>query len=774
MSAYFRSRVTNQTNTNISVEVENSSARLNGAGTFKLPVSSAPTQEEHGSIRYNDVTNTLELMGPFGWRSFNTFETTDLVTRSELDHRLGDLSTVAWTGDFNDLSNKPARNVLENLNKTVTLTNNGILEFNNGAEVGNSQIVHQGQGDWFDGADLYAPAGFQWVQLNYDDSNYVWVTSSFVGIDVGQHTWRFEPTGKFRLPAGGDIVNSSGQSVLGAGGANALSELSDVTLNTPTSGQVLAFNGSAWENTTINTGGGGGSNIVAGTGINYNSATGLLSIGQNVATTADVTFKTVTADEFISTSTGVPTFRSATNIVLAAAGEVIVDSAMSLKQYSSADLDELVVAPGTVAYDSTIGQLRVWDGSTWSQNTSGFSGDYNDLINKPTIPSLVGYATETYVNTAIANNPGPQGPQGPAGPQGPQGIQGPAGADGAQGLKGDQGDPGPAGADGTQGPQGIQGIQGPQGEQGPMGPQGPAGADGATGPAGTTDYNNLINKPTIPTLVSELTNDAGYLTSSTAVELSGDQTIAGTKTFSSNPIFSAGTAGSIVYLDSNKQLKTTAGFNYDTSGRLGINLASGNALDRLHIYSPAGIGNTGIRISSPSYNAYVALITTANDYGSGSTLGSLYLRGQSGIGFSANNGTATQLSLTGTVATLDVPIKIEGISEKFATQAVTSGTITFDCTNGNIFKISGQTANFTANLTNLSLDSGYGTTVTFVITQGATAYIPNALQIAGAAQTINWQGNTTPTGTASRTDVVTLSILNSSGTYLVLGQLTGF
>ena len=403
MSAYFRSRVTNQTNTNISVEVENSSARLNGAGTFKLPVSSAPTQEEHGSIRYNDVTNTLELMGPFGWRSFNTFETTDLVTRSELDHRLGDLSTVAWTGDFNDLSNKPARNVLENLNKTVTLTNNGILEFNNGAEVGNSQIVHQGQGDWFDGADLYAPAGFQWVQLNYDDSNYVWVTSSFAGIDVGQHTWRFEPTGKFRLPAGGDIVNSSGQSVLGAGGANALSELSDVTLNTPTSGQVLAFNGSAWENTTINTGGGGGSNIVAGTGINYNSATGLLSIGQNVATTADVTFKTVTADEFISTSTGVPTFRSATNIVLAAAGEVIIDSAISLKQYSSADLDELVVAPGTVAYDSTIGQLRVWDGSTWSQNTSGFSGDYNDLINKPTIPSLVGYATETYVDTAITN-----------------------------------------------------------------------------------------------------------------------------------------------------------------------------------------------------------------------------------------------------------------------------------------------------------------------------------------------------------------------------------
>ena len=33
------------------------------------------------------------------------------------------------------------------------------------------------------------------------------------------------------------------------------------------------------------------------------------------------------------------------------------------------------------------------------------------------------------------------------------------------------------------------------------------------GGGGTTDYNNLINKPTIPTKISELTNDSGFLTS---------------------------------------------------------------------------------------------------------------------------------------------------------------------------------------------------------------------------------------------------------------------
>jgi hypothetical protein len=350
---------------------------------------------------------------------------------------------------------------------------------------------------------------------------------------------------------------------------------------------------------------------------------------------------------------------------------------------------------GDITYDPATGVISY---TTPTLAAVATSGSYNDLIHRPTsvfdldipsisidLPAFLYYnGTDLTWNKVSYNDltdkpellqgpkgdPGEQGEQGPKGDTGEMGATGPqgvAGADGEQGIqgpKGDTGDTGAVGATGPAGPKGDtgeQGIQGPKGDtgdtgavgatgpagpkgdtgeqgiQGPKGDTGDTGAVGATGPAGTTDYNNLINKPVLPTLVSSLTNDAGYLTS-----------------------------------------------------------------------------------------------------------------------------------------TISSPIKIEGISEKFATQVVTNGTISFDCTNGNIFKISGQTANFTANLTNLSLDSGYGTTITFVIAQGATAYIPNALQIAGVAQTINWQGNTTPTGTASRTDVVTLSILNSSGTYLVLGQLTGF
>ena len=47
----------------------------------------------------------------------------------------------------------------------------------------------------------------------------------------------------------------------------------------------------------------------------------------------------------------------------------------------------------------TITQEKI---NEWNSQ-SDFSGDYNDLINKPTIPTLDGYATESYVKNAIAD-----------------------------------------------------------------------------------------------------------------------------------------------------------------------------------------------------------------------------------------------------------------------------------------------------------------------------------------------------------------------------------
>ena len=114
------------------------------------------------------------------------------------------------------------------------------------------------------------------------------------------------------------------------------------------------------------------------------------------------------------------------------------------------------------------------------------------------------------------------------------------------------------------------------------------------------------------------------------------------------------------------------------------------------------------------------------------------------------------------------------VKEVFAQKVDATGVVVHDCTTGHVFYHTSPDANWTVNLTNFNLPSGYATSVTLVIIQGATAYIPTALQIGGAAQTLNWQGNVVPSGTANRQDVVSFSILNVGGTYKVLGQLVSF
>ena len=116
----------------------------------------------------------------------------------------------------------------------------------------------------------------------------------------------------------------------------------------------------------------------------------------------------------------------------------------------------------------------------------------------------------------------------------------------------------------------------------------------------------------------------------------------------------------------------------------------------------------------------------------------------------------------------------KAIQEKFSSLQDATGVVTHNCTNGHIFYHTSPDANWTVNLTNFSLITNYATAITIIISQGGTGYYPNALQIGGAAQTINWQGNATPTPSSNRVDVVTFSIINISGTYTVLGQLTGF
>ena len=128
-----------------------------------------------------------------------------------------------------------------------------------------------------------------------------------------------------------------------------------------------------------------------------------------------------------------------------------------------------------------------------------------------------------------------------------------------------------------------------------------------------------------------------------------------------------------------------------------------------------------------------------------------------------------------TFATSAGGIQIEqGVEEKFATTNGATGVTALDCDTGHVHYLTAPAGDITANFTNLDLTAEYATNVTIIIDQGGTAYEVTAVQIGGAAQTIVWQGNSAPTGTANGVDSFSFTILNDGGTYVVLGQMVAF
>lgn len=82
--------------------------------------------------------------------------------------------------------------------------------------------------------------------------------------------------------------------------------------------------------------------------------------------------------------------------------------AESKPKYTASEVGALpstTVIPTTLAAlteDTTHRVVTDTEKAAWNAK-SNFSGSYNDLTNKPTIPSIAGLATEEYVDNAVAN-----------------------------------------------------------------------------------------------------------------------------------------------------------------------------------------------------------------------------------------------------------------------------------------------------------------------------------------------------------------------------------
>jgi len=114
------------------------------------------------------------------------------------------------------------------------------------------------------------------------------------------------------------------------------------------------------------------------------------------------------------------------------------------------------------------------------------------------------------------------------------------------------------------------------------------------------------------------------------------------------------------------------------------------------------------------------------------------------------------------------------IQESFSTTNGATGVTALDCSTRNIHYLTAPVGDITANFTNLNVTAEYATNLTVIINQGATPYEVTAVQIGGAAQTIEWQGGLAPTGNANGIDSFSFTILNDGGSFVVLGQMVDF
>ena len=155
------------------------------------------------------------------------------------------------------------------------------------------------------------------------------------------------------------------------------------------------------------------------------------------------------------------------------------------------------------------------------------------------------------------------------------------------------------------------------------------------------------------------------------------------------------------------------------------------------------------------------------------------------LSYNPSTGLLSLISATFAGTTSGYCLKTANIAEITTVSATAAtGTINYDVTTQSVlYYTTNASANWTVNFRGLSgtslntlMATNDSISVTFMVTQGATAYYNNALTIDGTSVTPKWQGGTAPTsGNASGIDVYNYVITKTaSATYTVLASLSQF
>jgi hypothetical protein len=256
-----------------------------------------------------------------------------------------------------------------------------------------------------------------------------------------------------------------------------------------------------------------------------------------------------------------------------------------------------------------------------------------------------------------------------------------------------------------------------------------------------------------------VTNAAG---SNTQVQFNNSNAFAGSNSFTFNNVTGTVTAANLVV---------------SNDSNLG-NVSNVNILGGINGYylQTDGAGNlTWATGSNYSGNGTVGGANTQIQYNNaGSFAGN--------SGFTFNNVTG-DIDMPGNV-TIAETVKISQALENVTLISAQSGTYNFNVLDGAIrYTTANSTANITLNVrgsstvtANAMIGSGQSTTVTYLLTNGSTAYGIIALQVDSVAQSIDWVSGVTPAQISNTITSYTFTIIKTSTTptYTVLGSATRY
>jgi hypothetical protein len=131
------------------------------------------------------------------------------------------------------------------------------------------------------------------------------------------------------------------------------------------------------------------------------------------------------------------------------------------------------------------------------------------------------------------------------------------------------------------------------------------------------------------------------------------------------------------------------------------------------------------------------------------------------------DGANSVFSVTGTTI-------LQQTVEVLNTKTTATGIVTHDFSTGAIWYHSSVTSSFTANFSNIPTTLNKAIVVTLIISQGAVAFVPSAIQINGIAQTVNWLNTTSPSGNANKIDIISYTLLKVSASWIAIGSLSTY